>query len=105
MIINIFIAIVFIAELVIASAIIVNLIKLDKCIIKYDTFITDIQPKIKDIVKLIRLLSEQSIEFANLYSNRIKMFVKNIVSNQVKNILSAITFWTVKTTLEKKACS
>ena len=102
MILNIFIAIVFMAELVIACAIIINLIKLDKCIIKYNAFITDIQPKIKDIAELIRLLSEQAIEFANHYSDRIKLFFKNIVFNQMQNILSAITFWAVKSTIEKK---
>ena len=72
MLYTILISIVFIAELIIATASIQNLLRLDKIIINADETVTAATPGIKDISELIRKISEQSIELSENFVQKIK---------------------------------
>ena len=79
------IGIVFISEVIIVGMLIVNLVKLHKKIRNYSVRITCFQPKIKDICKLIRKLSdlvvilveEQISEFRCFF---IRLFFENALN-------------------------
>lgn len=95
------ISIVFIAEIVITVAIILHLLKLDKSLIKYNSFIKELKPDIKDIMQTAKKISEQLVELAPIIVNSIKSTITNIIMSQIKNILAGLTFWIVKKEVEK----
>ena len=96
------ISIVFIAELIIAFALILNLMKLDKTFIKYNELIDCAKSSIKELLITIRKISEQLVEFAPMIVENIKLALTNIIIGQVKNALGALTFWLVKKEVEKQ---
>ncbi len=101
MLINFLISIVFIAEIIITLTIIINLVKLDKRIIEFNDFVEDAKPDIKDIMKELEKLSEQLIELAPVFRDKIKSTVTNIIMSQLKSLLGGLTFWIVKKEVEK----
>ena len=62
-----------VAELIIATASIQNLLRLDKIIINADETVTTATPSIKDISELIRKISEQTIEFSENFVQKINI--------------------------------
>ncbi len=103
MVFSFLIFIVFIAEIVITSAIILHLCKIDKNLIKYNLLISDVQPALKDIMITSRKLSEQLLELAPIIVNSVKSAVMNLITNQLKNFAGALTFLLVKKEIEKHA--
>lgn len=95
------ISIVFIAELIITLAIVSGLKKFDKQLVKYNIFIDDIKPLIKDIAETIRKLSERYLELAPKLVEKIKIFALNILKDQIKSLVGALTFWLVKKEVER----
>jgi hypothetical protein len=94
-------AVVFMAELVLAFALIMYLLKLSKMFNKYTSIISELNPKIKEIMELCRKISEQMLEFAPIIVNTIKNTIRDIIIGQIKNLVSALTFWVVKGNVEK----
>ena len=101
MLFHFFISIVFIAELIITFAIIINLVKFDKKVIEYNSFIDSLKPSIKDLMVTVRKISEQFVELAPICEKKIKSAIVNMFIGQLKNGLGALTFWLVKKEVEK----
>ena len=95
------ISIVFIAELIITFAIILHLIKLDKVINKYNLFIEDARPLIKEMLQTTRQISEEYLKLTPKIVVKIKLFALNFVKDQLKSLVGALVFWLVKTEVEK----
>ena len=62
MIYTFLISVVFIAEIIIALTVLINLIKLDKAVLKFDETVCLFNSKIKDIGALIKGISSQVYE-------------------------------------------
>ena len=93
--------IVFIAEIIIATAIVFYLIKFDKVINKYNVFIVETKPLIKDMAQTIRELSERYLEMMPKIVDKLKLLVANIIKDQLKGFVGTLTFWLVKKEVEK----
>lgn len=102
MIFYILISIVFIAEIVIACALISVFVKLDKKIRLWNEILDEIKPKIKDITEIAKKISEQMLEFAPIVAEKVKSILYKIVADQFKSMLAGFTFWLVKKEVEKK---
>jgi hypothetical protein len=96
------ISIVFIAEVIIALFVITSLVKLDKILNSANIFFDEVKPKIKDIMQIVRKLSEQMIELAPIVRGKIKSVINKMVVDQLKSLLTGLTFWLVKTEVEKR---
>lgn len=87
MVYTILISIVFVAELIIANAIIQTLVKFDKKILSLDTTITEITPGIKDVSSLIKKISEQWVILAQDFVNKAKRDSEDLLLKQFSKIL------------------
>ncbi len=103
MVFYIFTFIVFIAELIIGTTLLLYLVKLSKELRKYNSLVEAIKPNLKDLLKTVRQISEQMLKFAPLITEQIKSAFMSIVIGQLKNALGAATFWLVKREVEKHA--
>ena len=95
------ISIVFIAEIIIALAILLNLYKFDKTINEYNSLAEELKPLINDMLETTRKISEKLLEAAPKIVNKIKASVTDIIMGQLKGMLGALTFWLVKKEVEK----
>lgn len=95
------ISVVFIAEIIIALAIIINLLKTDKIFNETNAFITEAKPLIKDIMQTTRKLSEQFLELAPKIVTQVKSIITNMIMGHIKSIIGSLTFLLVKTEVEK----
>ena len=102
MVFYILISIVFIAEIIIALTVILNLIKVDKFCNDMNNLLTEINPKIKDICQISRKISEQMLEFSPIIAENIKTFFINLLKDQLKSMLAGLTFWVVKNEVSKR---
>ncbi len=93
--------IVFIAELIITTAIIIHLFKLDRAFIEYNIIIDNLKPDVSEIICTCRKISEQLVELSNEFVKKCKEIFINILSTQLKNALAGFTFWLVKKEVEK----
>lgn len=87
MVYTILISIVFVAELIIAIAIIQALVKFDKKILSLDTTLTEITPGIKDVSSLIKKISEQWVILAQDFVNKAKRDSEDLLLKQFSKIL------------------
>lgn len=101
MIFYFFILTIFIAELIITITVFTHLCKISKLFKKINFIIDDIKPEIKDTASLLNKLSEQCVELSHIITENIQSFFKNLILNQIKNTVSALTFWAVKTEVSK----
>lgn len=97
----ILISIVFIAEIIIASAIILNLFKTDKKITYTNEFLEEINPKIDELIKLGTKISSQLTEIAPMYVKKTKSWFADFVISQFKSILIGFLFVSLKKQLKK----
>lgn len=95
------ISIVFVAEVIIAMALIISLIKIDRIFVEYNEFIQEAKPLIKDMMQTIKNMSEQFLELAPKLVTQIKAVITDLIMGQVKSSLGALTFWLVKKEVEK----
>jgi hypothetical protein len=96
------ITVVFLAEVIIAAAILINLTKLDKAVCEWNSFVTDIKPQVSEILETFKKLSEQAMVLAPLLVNKLKDIVTKLVLDQLKGVLAGLTFWAVKKEVEKR---
>ena len=83
MLFTILISIVFIAEMIIAVALIRAILRLDKAICEVNDTVVLAQDGIKDISELVHKISEQMVDLANDYVNRIKRYQEEAVMKQL----------------------
>lgn len=102
MVFYILISIVFLAEIIITATVLIHLIKLDKSISEWSDFIEDINPQISEIMKTYRKISEKLLELAPKLINKIKDFGIKLCVEQLKTMLTGLTFWAVKKEVEKR---
>ena len=102
MIFIILISIVFIAELIITFTIISYLIKLDKKINNTSIFIETTNPKLKDLLTLVRNISEQILELIPMWIDNIKEERDKIILEQAKSLISTILFWSINIKISKR---
>ena len=95
------ISIVFIAEVIIALSLIINLVKADKKIIECNSFVDEAKPSIKGIMEISRKISEQFTEFAPMIVDKVKAIVRDVLMGQLKSLIGTATFWLVKKEVEK----
>ncbi len=93
--------IVFIAELIIASFLLVNILKFDRRIKEWDEFLHTSKPEIKDILVLVRKISEQGLEFAPVIVLKVKKCISDLIISQLKSVLAGLVFYAVKKETEK----
>ena len=93
MVFVILISIVFIAELIIAFSIIINLVKLDKNINEAAVFIDDFNPRLKEVLELMSKISDQVAELVPIWVENLKKERDKIILNQTKSLISGILFW------------
>lgn len=103
MVFYILISIVFIAELIITYAILSSLYKVNKSLVEYNSLISELKPKIGELFKIGTKISEQMIELAPIVVENIRSMVMNMIIGQLKSALAGLTFWLVKTEVEKHA--
>ena len=96
-----FMSIVFIAELIIAVFLLAVLYKFDKKIIEFNSLLNELKPSIKEILNTYEDLSKELLNFVPVVVKNIKDIAKNIVIEQLKSIVGALTFWLVKKEVEK----
>ena len=90
MLFTILISIVFIAEVIIAIALIRAILRLDKAICEVNDTVVLAQDGIKDISELVHKISEQMVDLANDYVNRIKRYQEEAVMKQLSKALIAL---------------
>ena len=101
MIFYVLISIVFIAEIIIALALILSLMNLDKKIKAFNDFLEDIKPSIKGLMITVRKISKQLLELSPIVVKQIKSFFTDLIMGQIKSLAGAVTFWLVKKEVEK----
>ena len=89
------ITIVFIAELIIMSALMVWLLMFDKEIIRIDKYFTKIKPDIADISELGRKISEQWTELAEDFVEKLKVREEDMMARQLSKVLIGILLWKI----------
>lgn len=90
MIYTFLISIVFIAEIVIAIAIMNFLVRIDKKIIAMDNNLLEMRPKISDISELVRKISEQIQVLAKDYVEKIKEDSEELLLRRLSKILMGL---------------
>ena len=96
------IGIVFIAELIIAGAILAVLLKLNKKFKETNIFIEEAKPKIKDITEICFKISEQLVELAPIWVEKIKITVINFALQNIKSVLAWFGIWAIRQYLNKR---
>ncbi len=95
-------AIVFIAEIIIGFALIINLVKLDRKILALNETVIQIKPGIKDICSLIKAISFQIKELVLDYSERLIKKREDMALRITMKLLAGILLWKVNLKIIKK---
>ena len=95
------ISIVFIAEVIIALALVLNLVKLDKVFVEYNEVLNSVKPSIKELLITVRKISEQMTEISPMIEKQAKSILVDIVRGQLKSFVGTLIFWLVKKEVEK----
>lgn len=91
-----FITIVFISELIITIFLTVSLLKADKTLREANLFVEEAKPKIRYIMKISNKISEQLVELAPIWREKVKNTVINFALSNVKSFLIGIAFYSLK---------
>ena len=91
----ILISIVFVAELIIAGTVIINLIKLDKQIHAAIQFLEEANPKICGLLEIVQKISAQVLELIPIWIENLKQERNKIILNQTRRLISTIIFWSI----------
>ena len=95
MVFVILISIVFIAELIIAFTVVSNLVKLDKRINESILFLEEAKPKLKELLEIVKKISEQLLELIPVWIENLKQQRDKIILNQTRSLISGILFWSI----------
>ena len=96
------ITIVFIAEIIITVTILRALLKLDRILVSADSLLDEAKPSIRDISNLGHKISEQLIEFAEDFRERIKKKNEDTALMVLNKALAALLLWKINTKAIKK---
>lgn len=102
MVFYLLISIVFLAEIIITTAILIHFVKLDKCVSEWSDFLEDIKPQVSEIMKTYKEISEKLLELAPKLVDKVKNLAKKFFIDQLKTALAGLTFWSVKKEVEKR---
>ena len=87
MVFYVLISVVFIAELVIAWAVISHFIKWGKTFREVSNFLEEARPQIKSIIETNRKISEQLVELAPIWVDNVKNAFTNFALKNIKSLL------------------
>ena len=87
--------IVFIAELIITFAIIINLIKFDMIINRANLYLTKKHDGIISIAGLANKISAQLVELTDEWVENLKKERDKIILKQLESIMAGILFWSI----------
>lgn len=96
------ISIVFIAEIIIAIAIIVNLVKLDKKIAELNDTLKEAKPKLTEIGGLIHGISEHIRELTLDYTEKFRAKREDIALRYLTKLLGAMILWKINSKAIRK---
>lgn len=102
MIYKIFTTIVFIAELIIAYAIVTKLYALDKAIINANELLISAKPSLRDICYIVKKISAQCVDFANDFVAELNKKCEDFAINQLNKILLALILLKMNSKFIKK---
>lgn len=102
MLFKIFTTIVFIAELIIAYTIISKLVQFDKMILETNAFVVEANPKIKEITRLVRKISDQIAELVPMYVEKLKELRNKIMLKKLESLIALTLFWSINIKVLKK---
>ena len=102
MIFTILITIVFIAELIIGFALIMNLIKFDCRINKLNQDLLLIQPSLEEVCELVKAISFQIKEMAAEYRDEVLKRREEISVRLISKLLAGILLWKINLKLIRK---
>ena len=86
----ILISIVFVAELIIACTVIINLIKLDRQINEAAEFLEEANPKLRELLDIVKEISGQVLELIPIWIENLKKERDKIILSQVKSLISTM---------------
>ena len=86
------ISIVILAEIIITASIISHFLKWDKAFNDTNDFINELKPKSKDIMQNLNKISEQLVELAPFWVDKIKSKFINMLLGNIKNMLFGALF-------------
>ena len=90
MLFTILISIVFVAEIIIAFTLIKSLLNLDRAICEVNETVNLAKDGIKDISELARKISEQMVDIASDYVDKIKRYQEETIMKQLSKALIAL---------------
>ncbi len=102
MIFTILITIVFIAELIIGFALIMNLIKFDCRINKLNQDLLLIQPSLEEVCELVKAISFQIKEMAAEYRDEVLKRREEMSVRLISKLLAGILLWKINLKLIRK---
>ena len=102
MLFKIFTTIVFIAELIIAYTIISKLVQFDRMILETNAFVVEANPKIKEITRLVRKISDQIAELVPAYVEKLKDLRNKIMLKKLESLIALTLFWSINIKVLKK---
>ena len=95
MIFTFFTIITFIAEVIIACAIVVSIKRIDRYVLSFDIALQDSRANIKDIALLTKKISEQFVEFSEDFVEKVHEEEENFVIKQLNRILIAFLLYKI----------
>lgn len=102
MIFTFLITIVFIAEIIIAISVILNLLRLDKAVLNLSETIEVINPEVKEICTLGRKISSQLKELSKRFSEKVKDEREKFLTDKLVSVLLGALVWKMNIKAIKK---
>lgn len=102
MIFTFLITIVFIAEIIIAISVILNLLRLDKAVLNLNETIEVINPEVKEICTLGRKISSQLKELSQRFTEKVKDEREKFLTDKLVSVLLGALVWKMNIKAIKK---
>ncbi len=102
MIFTFLITIVFIAEIIIAISVILNLLRLDKAVLNLSETIEVINPEVKEICTLGRKISSQLKELSQRFTEKVKDEREKFLTDKLVSVLLGALVWKMNIKAIKK---
>lgn len=102
MIFTFLITIVFIAEIIIAISVVLNLLRLDKAVLNLNETIEVINPEVKEICTLGRKISSQLKELSQRFTEKVKDEREKFLTDKLVSVLLGALVWKMNIKAIKK---
>lgn len=102
MIFTFLITIVFIAEIIIAISVVLNLLRLDKAVLNLSETIEVINPEVKEICTLGRKISSQLKELSQRFTEKVKDEREKFLTDKLVSVLLGTLVWKMNIKAIKK---